>query len=182
MVGIYKKDIYFPEGKWKDYWTGEITNGSVEKHVPWPDDRGGALYIRSGAVIPFGPAMQYRGEKPMDKMTLYVFPDEKETDFNFYEDDGISFNYLKKEYSITRIVTKKNDSGCEIKIGRPEGKFDGMPTKRTWNLVVNVESQPSSISIGDKVLNQESFSYEKARKELTIKGIVAPATVQIASK
>ncbi|HBL75788.1 MAG: hypothetical protein A2W90_04615 [Bacteroidetes bacterium GWF2_42_66] len=57
MVGIYNKNIYFPSGKWKDYWTGEVIEGDQDKAVSWPDDRGGALYVRSGGIIPMGLVM-----------------------------------------------------------------------------------------------------------------------------
>ena len=30
MVGIYKNDIYFPEGRWKDFWTGDIVEGNQD--------------------------------------------------------------------------------------------------------------------------------------------------------
>ncbi|HRP33966.1 MAG TPA: glycoside hydrolase family 31 protein, partial [Agriterribacter sp.] len=74
MIAAFNKQVYFPEGEWKDYWTGKVITGKQEKMVSWPNDRGGGLYIRSGAIIPFGPLMQYRGEKPMDEITLYIFP------------------------------------------------------------------------------------------------------------
>ena len=177
MVGIFNKNIYFPEGQWKDYWTGDVENGNQEKEVSWPDDKGGALYVRSGAIIPFGPLMQYRGEKPMDEITLYVFPDKEETVFSFYEDDGRSFEYEQGKFSTTQITAKRNDNNSIIKIEAPKGNFNGMVENRTWNITMHANSKPSKLFCNNRSIEKENISWDENRKEVTIKGIVAPAVI-----
>lgn len=177
MVGIFNKSIYFPEGQWKDYWTGEVVDGSQEKSVSWPVDRGGALYVRSGAIIPFGPLMQYRGEKPMDEITLYIFPDKKETILNFYEDDGLSFEYEQGKYSTTRIAAKSTMDGSMIQIDAPKGNFEGMVNNRTWNITMHANSKPGQVFCYDKPVLKENISWDENRKELLVKGLVAPAVI-----
>ena len=179
MVGIYNRNIYFPEGKWKDYWTGEVINGHQEKDVKWPDNRGGALYVRSGAIIPFGPLMQYRGEKPMDEITLYIFPDEKGSTLDFYEDDGVSFEHLKGRYSITQISGKYGDNKSIIKIGPTKGDFDGIVSNRRWNIIMHSDNKPASVLCNEKLVPAENYSWDENRNEVTIKGIAAPADIVV---
>jgi alpha-glucosidase (family GH31 glycosyl hydrolase) len=179
MVGIYSNELYFPAGKWKDYWTGKVINGLQEKDVSWPADRGGALYVRSGAIIPFGPLMQYRGEKPMDEITLYVFPAEKESTFELYEDDGVSFEHLEGRYSITRISTQRSKNASLTVIGDTEGDFEGKVTGRSWNIIMHADSKPASVRYNDDPLPGESYSWDEKRNELTIKGITSPARITV---
>ena len=65
--------IYLPEGDWLDYWTGKCYRGPVSLRYPAPLDVL-PLFIRSGAIIPLGPEMNYVGEKPVDPVTLMVYP------------------------------------------------------------------------------------------------------------
>lgn len=179
MVGTFKKNIYFPEGEWKDYWTGEIVNGKQEKNESWPDNRGGALYIRSGAIIPFGPLMQYRGEKPLDEITLYIFPDKKESEFNFYEDDGVSFDYVKGESTNTKIKAQKNADAVTIDIDKATGNFKGMVNKRTFNVIMHADTKPSSVLSNGKSVDDKDLNWDESRKELTIKNLGAQAHLVI---
>ena len=177
LVGIYSKNIYFPAGQWKDYWTGEIIHGLQKREVSWPDDRGGALYVRSGGIIPLGPLMQYRGEKPMNEITLYVFPDEKGSTFEFYEDDGVSFEHLNGKYSITHISAKTGNTESRIDIGEADGDFEGKVASRMWNIIMHADKKPASVRYNEKLLSEEDYSWDESRNEMTIKGILSPAVI-----
>lgn len=179
MVGIYEKKIYFPEGKWKDYWTGELVQGAGEKEINWPADRGGALYIRQGAIVPFGPLMQYRGEKPVDEITLYIFPDKTESAFDLYEDDGVGFGYQNGESSITHVTAKQTNNITEIEIGWSKGDFKGKVENRKWNIKVHSDTGPSSVSINGERIPGSGYSWDEKRQELTIKSFNAPAVIKV---
>lgn len=182
MVGIYKKNMYFPAGKWKDYWTGQIIEGSQQKDISWPDNRGGALYIHSGAIIPMGPVLQYRGEKPLDEITLYAFPDQKETSFDLYEDDGVSFDYEKGKYSTTRITAKKTAAASIVEIGKTAGTFENSVKQRTWNIILNLAAKPLAVSMDGALIKEDQYTYDDARKELTIRKITTPGTISVQEK
>ncbi len=34
------------------------------------------MFVRAGAIIPLGPALNYVGEKPVDQLTFYIYPDD----------------------------------------------------------------------------------------------------------
>lgn len=179
MVGIYDNKIYFPAGEWKDYWTGEIIIGNQEKTVSWPEDRGGALYVRSGGIIPFGPIMQYRGEKILDEITLYVFPGEKETTFNLYEDDGISFDYEQGKFSITNISAKSDTDGIYINIGKSNGSFSGKINDRTWNMIIHSDKAPENVMVDKECIKSDSWSWDDKRKEVFVKNISSPVEIYL---
>jgi alpha-glucosidase (family GH31 glycosyl hydrolase) len=170
MVGIFKNDIYFPNGRWKDFWSGEIIDGGCERTVDWPKGRGGSLYLREGAIVPLGPIMQYRGERPLDQIELLLFPGRDESILEFYEDDGISFKAFEdNEFTVTKITTIASSDGVvNITIGKPEGKFDGYPTSRVWKMVIALSSAPKCVSINAVPLEHSAFNWDDSRKEVIV--------------
>ena len=140
----------------------------------WPDDRGGCLLVREGALIPFGPLMQYRGERPLDEMELYVFPSAQPTEFELYEDDGVTFDYLQGKYSLTKITQRKEADGTVIiTIGdTPAGMV------RHWSVTAALDHAPAKVENNGTRLPADQLSWDAARKELRIDA-VRPGTVKI---
>lgn len=67
-----------PSGEWVRF------EPASESHSELPE-----LFVRRGAIIPMGPAMQYVGERPLDPLTLAVFPDDRgAASGSLMDDDG----------------------------------------------------------------------------------------------
>ncbi len=179
MVGAFKNELYFPEGEWKDYWTGEVIIGNQEKKVSWPNNRGGGLYLRSGAIIPLGPLMQYRGEKPVDEITLYIFPGNKKSNFSLYEDDGVTFDYQKGGFVNTVIKTQKEENGVWIEIEKPIGAYKGWVENKTWHIIMHADTRPLSVLNNGQSVSDEDLVWDNTRKELTIRNLQSPARLVI---
>src|SRR5262249_22596877 len=64
------------------------------------------LYVRAGAILPFGPVKQYTSEKVDAPLEIKVYPGA-DGSFLLYEDDGGSFDYRKGEW--TGIQMSWND-------------------------------------------------------------------------
>ena len=164
LVSIYKDEVCFPAGSsWKNFWKGEVIHGGVTKKVEIPADRGGGLFVREGALIPFGPVMQYRKERPVDEIDLYVYPSTQMTDFELYEDDGVTFDYLKGAFDLTKITQCRKPEGVVITIGNtPEGKC------RKWSLTVALDAKPAAVENNGVEVPEELLSWDEARKELKV--------------
>ena len=147
MVSIYKPDVYLPAGRWRDFWTGRVYEGGRTHSMEWPATRGGGLFLREGAIVPFGPLMQYRGEKPVDHIELMVFPGAAPSTFDLYEDDGVSFDYRDGKCAVTRISCTPSDGEVTIEASPPEGDF--APPERQWALTVALDKEPKSFSGGE---------------------------------
>jgi alpha-D-xyloside xylohydrolase len=65
--------IYLPKGRWIDYWTKQTFAGPVWITVHAALDTL-PLFVREGAIIPMGPEIRFVGEKPLDPLTLDVYP------------------------------------------------------------------------------------------------------------
>ena len=123
------KRVYLPEGRWYDYKDGKtIYSGSGYMDYNAPVDTL-PVFVKEGAIIPMQPVMQYIGEKPVDQLTLDIYPLTKsgKSHFVLYEDDGETYNYLEGEYATTRYECNVNLSDTSqiitFNIGKRTGKY-----------------------------------------------------------
>ena len=93
--------VYLPRG-WFDFWTGERHEGPRGVTIEAPLDRL-PLLVRGGAILPLGPVVQHTGERPLDEVTLQIYP-EGTSRFELYEDDGRSNAYRRGHYALTSIT------------------------------------------------------------------------------
>jgi alpha-glucosidase len=127
---------------------------------PLPIDPAGAptdralpdLFIRGGAIVPLGPAMEYTGEKPLDPLELVVSLDENGHAEGFlYEDAGDGYGYQHNEYLLSRYIADERDGIVTVRLASAEG---GMPrnnrTLQVRVLVTNSEKLPAtSVKAGE---------------------------------
>ena len=157
LVTIFDKKTTFPKCRWKDWWTGKLFEGGCQTEISWPENRGGGLFIREGAIIPFGPVMQYRGERPVDEIELYLFPGKKSS-FDYYEDDGVSFEYQQGKYVLSHIELEKTETQVELSIVPGNGT-----AVRKWSIVAALDGKPEKVLCNDKEI---PFTWDDSRKEL----------------
>lgn len=100
-AGRTARTVYLPQGVWHDWWTGEVYHGPTEVMVPAPLERL-PLFVRAGAVLPTGPTRQSTAEKPLDPLTVHVYPGADGA-FTLYEDDGHSFGYQQGAFRLTHF-------------------------------------------------------------------------------
>ncbi len=158
LVGFYTNEIYLPKGKWIDYWTGKIYRGGQNIFYSIPENRGGALFIKSGAIIPFQLPMQYIDEKKNDTLLLKVFPD-KSSEYTLLEDDGISFNYLKGDIFKTSFRCKAEADKIIFTIENINGNIKKAQRKRVYKLEI-ASKRPKIIKVDGILLKNNQWKYD----------------------
>ncbi len=121
MVSCFSKEVYFPLGThWVDFWTGKIWNGGETITYEPPPGRGGGLFIRGNSILPLGPIRQYTGQQLDDPgMDLHItLLSNLSTEFEIYDDDGISFEYQKGAFRIVKIYAARE--GSAVKVEAPD--------------------------------------------------------------
>jgi alpha-glucosidase/alpha-D-xyloside xylohydrolase len=90
--GAVSRDVYLPAGQWYDWWTNEPRHGgsTVTKEV---DLSMMPIYVRAGTILPVDPVRQFADEKIEGATTLRIYSGA-DGSFTFYDDDGISQEYL----------------------------------------------------------------------------------------
>ena len=89
--------------------------------------------MREGAIIPFGPDMQYSTEKPAELINLYVYAGQN-GQFMLYEDENDNYNYEKGQYATIDI--SYSEKTHQLTIGQRKGTFKGMLKNRRFNVVL----------------------------------------------
>ncbi len=118
--GIEHRAVYLPEGRWYDWWSGEVFDGP--KHIlAYAPLEKMPLYVRAGSIIPMAPVMQYVDERPLDQLTLKIWPGQGE--WTFYEDDGHTFEYKTGVSSTTTYRVRQEDQQIIVEIAAREGSF-----------------------------------------------------------
>ena len=124
---------YLPKGTdWYDFWTGNRMKGGQFVTIQTTFDRV-PMFVRVGSILPFGPEMQYVGEKAWDNLELRVYPGADAT-FTLYEDEGDNYNYERGVYST--INFEWSDRSRTLTIGQRKGSFPGMIQSRKFTIVL----------------------------------------------
>jgi alpha-D-xyloside xylohydrolase len=137
------RSVYLPTAAgWYDFWTGAALAAGQTIDAPAPYDAI-PVHVRAGAIVPFGPELQYAGEKPADPITLLVYGGADGA-FTLYEDDGLTYGYEKGAFA--RIPLRWDEAQRTLTIGAREGSFPGMLAARTFNVVFVDREHPVGFS------------------------------------
>ena len=133
------REVVFPAGTgWYDLYTGKYNDGGHTQTVAAPYEVL-PLFVREGAILPFGPEIMHTAGNSADPITLYIYTG-KNGAFNLYEDEGTNYNYEKGAFSMIPI-TWDEESGT-LTIGERKGSWEGMPETRTFNVVWVSKEKP----------------------------------------
>ena len=146
-VGYYKarnRSVYFPKQcGWYNLYTGEYTEGGQRLIVDAPYEQI-PVFVREGAIIPFGPEMEWSDEKPAELINLYVYAGQNGT-FQLYEDEGTNYNYEKGKYATIDITY--DDATKTVSFGARKGQFNGMLKNRRFNVVLISKDAPKTLNL-----------------------------------
>jgi len=122
---ITRRLVYLPAGSWYDYWSNRKYTGETMISVEAPLDVV-PMFVRAGAIIPTGPALNYVGEKPVDPITFNIYPDDAgNASTTLYEDDGLTPAYKNGVFRRTTINVRRG----VVTIGAVEGTYNPGPRK-----------------------------------------------------
>ena len=146
-VGYYKarnRSVYFPaQCGWYNLYTNEYIEGGQNLIVEAPYEQI-PVFVREGAIIPFGPEMQWSDEKPAELINLYVYEGQNGS-FQLYEDEGVNYNYEKGKYATIDITY--DDEAKTVSFSARKGQFPGMLKNRQFNVVFITKDAPKALNL-----------------------------------
>lgn len=126
------RSVYLPDGcGWYDLRTGTFYAGgqTIQAEAPYSDI---PVFVKTGSIIPFGPAIQYTTEKAADPIRLFIYTGANGS-FTLYEDENVNNNYEKGALSL--IPLTYDEHAGTLTIGARQGRFAGMLDKRAFEVV-----------------------------------------------
>lgn len=170
VAPVYKSQaerdsIYLPEGKWFDYWNGDEYHGKTTlRHYPAPLDKL-PLFVKAGAIIPMYQQMMYDKQRPIDTLSLDIYPCGKSS-FELYEDDGDTQEYRKGRFATTVFSVEAGESTSlplQVSASAAKGDYDGREKQRVYLLDLHATALPASVSINGKKIKQAKDETELAK-------------------
>jgi alpha-glucosidase len=114
------KTIYFPKSNWYNIYTDEVIPGNQELLQNFPMYNL-PLYVKESSIIPLQTVTQSTKEKPEETLFVHVYNGTIENNFEYYEDDGSTLNYEKKEYH--KRIIQLNPTNKTLIFKKSEGNF-----------------------------------------------------------
>lgn len=130
--GATLRSVYLPlNTEWIDFWTGKHFAGGQTITADAPVAKM-PIYVRAGAIIPYGPIIDFADEEPNAPIELRIYPGAN-GDFTLYQDEGDSYDYEHGSYATVSLHW--DDATSTLNIGARQGAFPGMIAKRTFRIV-----------------------------------------------
>lgn len=154
MGNDVRNNIYLPQGRWFDYFTGrEYTSdgATVVNNFSAPLWKLPVL-VRAGAIIPMvnpnnNPSQIDRGVR------IYELWPEGNSSMTEYDDDGTTMAWQRGHFASTKITSSVSAKGdLDVTIAPTEGSFDGMTSEKATELRINATAVPKAVTatVGNK--------------------------------
>lgn len=127
--GAKTRTVYLPEGEWIDYHSGKKYQGKQYIQVVTPLHIL-PIFVKAGAIIPAQPAMAYVGERPVDTITLHLYPGNGS--FALYDDDGKTMQYQQGRYCITQMQATLANHQYTLTMSKPAGNYKPAASHYRW--------------------------------------------------
>jgi len=95
--------------------------------------------------------IQHTGERPLDELTLLIYPDGASR-FEMYEDDGRTNAYRRGVRALTRFACEADARRVIVRIGEPEGDRSVVPGGRRYLLRLHMGAPRSVTAEGHGAL------------------------------
>jgi len=141
------RSVYLPKGNgWYNFANGKYETGGQQITVDAPLEKM-PLFIKEGAIIPVGPALQYTTEKVPDAITLFVYTG-RDGHFQLFEDEGLNYDYEKGLFS--KISFNYNEAAKSLTIEDRVGSYSTMLPQRNFKVVWVNKTKPQPFNADAK--------------------------------
>ena len=155
-----RNGIYLPDGLWIDYFSGDTYEGGrIINNFEAPLWKL-PVFVKSGAIIPMTNPNNNPSQIRKDYRAYEVYADGQ-SEFNEYDDDGLTQEYLSGRSTRTLIESSQDDDKFTLTINPTVGDFTGFERSKETELRINVTAKPKKVVVevgGKKVKLTEAAS------------------------
>lgn len=114
------RKVYLPEGEWFEFFTDEAHKGNQEMINEYALEQL-PLYVKASSIIPVYPEANLSTKEIGETLELHVYNGTDENSFEYYEDDGLSYDYVNDQFH--RRIVQFDPSTKSIKLNKAVGGF-----------------------------------------------------------
>jgi len=133
FAGQSSRTVILPQGKWYDFYSGKyVGEGELITITPGLDII--PVFVKDGGIIPMIPKeSQIKDSKSPVEIRFYG---QKESEYQLYDDDGLSYNYEKGDFTRIRLsVSKDKKENLKGTVKIPEGSSLYTFSTFTWKFM-----------------------------------------------
>ena len=153
VINRVMKKVFFPDGIWFDFMQGKKYNGN-KTYNSFYRDEDYPVFVKAGSIIPINNNIK---EDVPSTVELYIYP-LNSGEYDLYEDDGITKNYLNGLYMITNFNYRYEIDNYTFSIKKKEGK--NIINARNYILRFKNTRNISEININNKMVKYNAY-YDK---------------------
>ncbi len=167
-TGLSRQVVWFPEGDWIHFFTGEYFSGDAW-HAVYGALGDIPVFARAGAIVPMQPNRGWETGRT-DEEELHVFAGANNV-FTLYEDDGETRAHEQGASCLTRIEQSWHEDWLEVVIGAPEGDSSLLPPERSVSLALHGVADAAAVVTVDGEKFSAETVYDAAGETLWIRGV-----------
>jgi alpha-glucosidase (family GH31 glycosyl hydrolase) len=158
--------VWFPPGRWVDWFTGATFTGPSTARISVPLDRE-AVFVRGGGIVPLQPASGHAAGAGSAPLTLRVFSGASGF-YDLYEDAGTGLGYEHGQFSLTPIVYSQASSSAGVLVEPSRGTYPAAPNTRTWTVDFVDVTKPSAVLVNRTTAPKSDWTYSSATQTLQV--------------
>jgi hypothetical protein len=172
---VASQTVWFPPGRWVDWFTGATFDGPSKRTLTVPLDRM-PVFVRAGGIVPEQPGTVNVAAAAGKTQTIRVFSGAS-GQFGLYSDAGTGLGYQHGQYTLTKITSEPGT----VTIGPASGHYPGEPGSRAFQLQLVDLSRPSQVSLDGRPLPQvapggnDGWWYDAAAQTVNVALPASPA-------
>lgn len=166
--------VWFPPGRWVDFFTGATFTGPTTATLSVPLDRM-PVFVRQGGIVPEEPSNGGAGSPR--SLSIVVYPGAPGS-FDLYGDAGTGLGYTEGERTGTLVTTSSSAPAggvpsSRVTIGASKGSYPGEPTSVSTTVEMVDVTRPEQVTLEGRRLTARSepgpgWSYQPSTATLTV--------------
>lgn len=170
-VGLSRQSLWFPDGLWFNFFTGELVQGGNWRSV-YGDLQETPVFTKAGAIVPLGPETEWGGVTNPERLEVWIFPGA-DNRFDLVEDDGETTDYKRGKYAVTVLSQDWREDELTFTIHPGRGDISIIPAQRTYALHLRGVAQPSRLDLTVNGETQEIISnYDPETETVSLAGLL----------
>ena len=165
--GPVARDVFLPDGKWIDVWSGAAYEGPATVRVAHELETS-PIFVRAGSVTALADNMESTKAGDWSHLTLDVYPGGDGSTV-LYEDDGETVAYKDGRFRTTKITL--SDGGAKLVIDPAQGAFDGSRAfdKRAYTVRIHTD-RLAGVTLNGAALQAQKIDRDAAGKPFAVSG------------
>jgi len=153
--------VWFPPGRWVDYFTGATFTGPSTASLVEPLSRM-PVFVRAGGIVPEQPSTSRASSGPSGTLMVKAYAGS-DGSFDLYQDAGSGLAYQKGQHAETTIAVSSSGGSrsTRVTVGSARGRYPGQAPTISYQVQMVDLSLPSGVTLNGAPLAERPVGSTK---------------------